>query len=229
MEYMRVFSSPTITKWFDKSPKLSQLLKCFDAQRNLDTKKSVTPVSVFHARNQKEELQNVAAIFQNNVRTVAKQFAICIRKSDCSEAGIEIDTTHGKTGIACVDARHADFKGTLENLIELARVLTQKICEGENRVRIFSQHAILGEIAVFSRTSNGIDEFAKKRCNQVLKKTTDLFKFPNDARNVVEILVKMDDKQDMTVTALRKLVKNIGHDSLIERLRYWLIDKLLSR
>ena len=229
MEYLRVYATASWSQWFDKKPKLSMLLKCFDLDRNQESTKQVAPVSVFRARNQDEELQAVAAFFQTAPGTVEKRYAICITEKDCGEAGIEIDFTHGQTGVHFVDARHADLKGTLDNFIQLANVITRRIWEGDNRYRIYSKHTILGEVAILSRLADGIDDGAIQGCNEVLAKSADLHRFP-DGRDVVKLIGKMDDKKkEVLITATRKLQINAGNRSLLHTLRDRFLKLLLRR
>ena len=226
MEYLRVFARRSFAeKWFGKEPKLSQLLECFDLKRNLAPNQPLSPVSVFRARNHREELQTVAALFQITPKGTEKRYAVCITKDDCDEAGVGVDPTRGQTGVSFVDFRHSDLTGKLENFIELTKVLTRRIWEGENRIHTYSAHAILGEIAVFSRLPDAIDDAAQDRCRQVLDKSPESFCFPPD-RDVVEISGKMDDRERIVVTAVRELRVAADADRLLGRLRQWLIQRL---
>lgn len=226
MEYLRVFATTSYFKWFENQPKLSKLLLCFDVNRNYDPALQVKPVSVFGACNRDEELQTVAALFQTApVSTVARRFAICITEKDCVEAGIEIDLTRGETGVHFVDTRHAELQGKLENFMRLANVVTQRIWEGESRFRIYSQHTILGEVAILSRQADGVDGDVIQRCKEVLDRLPNLHRFP-DGRDVVELIGEMEDKEKNPITATRKLRINPGHGSLLRSLRDRLYELL---
>jgi len=216
MEFLRVHAKASYSQWFGTKPELSKLLECFGVPRNHGSAKQVKPVSVFGARNQDEELQAVAAHFQYSPVTVEKRFTICVTKKDCDDAGIEIAFSRGNTGIDFVDARHADLKGNLENFIRLTNVVIRRIWEGENRFRIYAPHAILGELALLSRLSDGVDDLAIQRCIDVLGKTPDWYRIPA-GRDVVELIGKMDDKKkEVLITATRKLQINAGNRSLLQ-------------
>ena len=225
MEYLRIFASSRDC-WVDKKPSLSSLLRCFDLISGLAADRPVKkPPSVFHACDRREELQNVAAHFQMTSTTVEKRYAISIKRSDCEKAGVEIKSTRGKTGVSFVDARHSDLTGTPENFFKLMAVLAGRIWEGENRVRVFSAHAIFGQIAVFSQLPGEIDPGAKDRCRTILEKCPPWLSHEN-RDNVVEISGSIIHKpNDIKVHAMHDLRSNPPADSLFDRIRQWMSSR----
>ncbi len=220
MEYLRVFTTQSYaTEWFNKKPDLSTLLLCFDMARAHETNTPVSSVSVFRAYSHQEELQNVAALSQNSRAKAKKRFAICVTDADCAEAGVKIEQTPGNTGVSVADARHSDLNGDLGNFIKLTKVITRRIYEGENRFRTYSSHAILGEIAIFSRLEKEFDDDVRSRCKLVLEKSPGLWQFCDD-RDVVEIYGTLTDKKNagVSITATRPLRLATESDGLWHRL-----------
>jgi hypothetical protein len=112
-------------------------------------------------------------------------YAIRITDKDCETAGIFIEPSTGDTGVEFVDDRHVDLKGTPSAFTKLASVIVQRIWEGQQRTAIFAQFAVLGELAVFSK-SEKVDEGAKQRCKEVLFRYSGACSFL-DAENVLQI------------------------------------------
>jgi hypothetical protein len=195
MQFLRFFFSNThFSNWLDKSPKPSHCLLAFDVNPGVPAEKQPAAApSVFRAANDSEALENVAAFFQNNPRTVEKAYAIKIQLEDCKVAGIILQDSLGNTGVTRVDARHTDLLGTSGQFRKLVKHLIERIWEGEGRLCIFAAHALLGELAVLSRVTTGIDDAARVRCEQVLAKSPEMlvFRLPE----TVELIGKMKDAQ----------------------------------
>lgn len=202
--FLRIFSRPNrYDAWVSASPQLSFLLDCFGIDR---IAQSVKPVSVFRATNPIEELQNVAAYLQTNQGSVEKTFALRISDEDCQCAGIKVDSeARGETGLHLIDARHANLTGTPEAFIQLSVRIVGKIWEGEDRLRVFPSHQIIGEMAVLARLEeNAIDPHARSRCHRVLEREADRFAYSGDG--CVQITGRLNDnKGEFPVCAVRQL------------------------
>jgi hypothetical protein len=201
--YLRICGRPTrLESWSNKRPKLSDLLECFGVPRQASSVKK--PPSAFWASCSSEELENVAAFFQTSPSSPDKCFGIRFTAEDCAHAGVELDPgNRGTTGVPFVDGRHVDLRGTPDQFMTLVTRIVSKIWEGQDRVRVFPAHQILGEIAVLARLSgDDIEPEARSRCEQVLAKTPDWIAYSQDC---VTIRGKLDDKCEFPVTGVRRL------------------------
>jgi len=203
MFYLRKIPRRSAEAWLNKQPILSYLLESFDIGGNHPAGKPVRPVSVFFARNAEEEAQNVAAMVQRgNGTTPEKEFVLRISEEDCKRAGVTMRRSNGDCGVAVVDGRHCDLDGTREVFTELCRVVVGRLWSGEDRCRTFTAKTVLGQVAVLSRLSEGIEKEAVERCNTMLLANAEDHRFQGDA---VE-LPGRDEKSPTTYLGVCPLV-----------------------
>ena len=218
MDYLRVFKTPSwFTAWSSTSPDLKRLLHCFEVQRLQGQSGEQSTLSVFRAQTDAERLQNVAALFQNDPGTADKTFGIRLSSADCAEAGIRIEASDAATGVRFVDKRHADLVGTASEFESLAGIVIRKIWEGEQRLKVFSAHSILGEVAVLSHYIDHLDDGAKERCSRVLKKNEEKVRIQASVH--VELCGKLTDKSgDVAITAKRVLSPKPPSPSIVRQI-----------
>jgi len=202
MDYMRFFSKGSDSnEWHVKNPSIDRLRQIFiKANQN-----SANDVSVFGTLDYRHELQNVAANYQVSPKTPEKTYAVLMTERDCSNSGVKIVKSSGNTGCGCVDIRHAELVGTKDNFSKLVLRIVQRIWAGENRVRLYTAHAIIGELAVMSRLEKGIEENAIANCVLCLSKSEQNFEFPNGS-SVVRMVASPNGKADDPIESQRSLV-----------------------
>lgn len=198
MFYVREFSSKTwLGHWLSKTPELKALLKSF----GIGLTGNVEPPSVFRCEGQSSELETVAALCQRS-RTSERTHLIRVALDDINSVGIRVDTSEsGRTGIRTVDVRHANLHGSREQFQALVERVLTKIWEGDNRLNVFSELAILGELARLSKLSDGIDEGARERCMRLLERRSDNHRFESD--NAVSIISHFAEDASQIVEARR--------------------------
>lgn len=168
MDYLRVFKTPSFSNWCGCKTNLSSLLKTFAVSRR---DRGRLTCSVFGYNNRAEELENVAALFQTKPNSVDRRFGIWLTNQDCEEAAIALMRTEGQTGVRSVDQRHFELGGTADNFVDLTMSLVRRIWQGEDRVRAYAALTILGELAMFSRTNEGIHDVVKRNCIDIFERS----------------------------------------------------------
>jgi hypothetical protein len=211
MHYVRVFPQQSdFQNWSVDNPKLPRLLKCFEIERNAPNPK---PPSIFAAHDSREELEAVAALFQNDPGTPEKRFAVRITQADCDTAGVTINTMPGNTGIIFVDRRHSDLCGSPTQYRNLIRTIVEAIWRGEDRLRVFTPQQILGQIAIFSKIGQPfVEPEAQKRCEDMLKGGTGSFSCTIHDGSII-LDGKFDDKEDIRIRSQRPITIPTGSES----------------
>jgi hypothetical protein len=210
MRFLRVFAQQgLVSNWLELEPPLAKVLKCFDVNRMASR---IAPVSVYVVRNELEEVQTVAALFQVAPGTPEKRFGILIDEADCATAGIDIDAgVKGETGIHAVDARHVDLIGTQDQFGRLVAQIVARMWAGEQRLRSYPAQQIAGQLAVFSRLSpEHILEDARQNCLSSLRRVA--WVHPSGSGRTLAIRGTLGDKDRHEVVAPRssKPTRGIG-------------------
>ncbi len=203
MRYIRMISTQAdFNTWHIKAPEMSRLLRCFDMKQEGAGTESV---SVYKVESESDELECVSAVFQGSRGSPAKLFGVLLSQDDCESSGIKIDAlAGGRTGIGRIDQRHSNLTGGREDFRKLLVKILQRIWEGEQRLRLFPENQIIGQIAVFSRLSlKDIEEDSRKCCEAVLSKASCHRFLENESRVLIEGNVV--DRTAISVLASRDL------------------------
>ncbi len=198
--------SDKFPKWTDKSPELTQLLKCFEIIRDAPAGKVLT-TSLYLTEAAEDELAIVAALHQRSEHSVDKRYAVRVEQGECEQSGLQVQPhIENKTGIRDVDRKHVNVSGTLDQFIRLMVRIVSEIWKGQDRLRIFTEHQILGQLAVFvKQSSERVEPEAQQRCLHCLSKSPDRFQFCDDV-GIVRILGTLNDKtQSVDVVAERPI------------------------
>jgi hypothetical protein len=201
MRLLRVFDRQSqFTEWQNPEPELSKLFLGFSIDPKLP---KFDPPSVFHVKNELDELECVAGFFQKSGGSPEKLFGVLLTERDCQIAGIGISAEKEGTGIKQVDARHANLIGDREQFRTLIAGIVGRIWEGEQRLRLFPANQITGQIAVFSKLPGShICEDSRQACERVLSKTS-CHQF-HEKESRVEIVGRLKDKAECRVCAWRR-------------------------
>ncbi len=201
MFYVRAFcDSGCFGNWVSEKPTLKKLLQSFEIKPVGDFDRP----SVFAADNRATELEAVAALRQKD-RRIAKTFCLRITPDDLAVAGIAPDSSvRGQTGVRSVDERHCNLIGTRENFVRLVEVLLTRIWEAEDRLIVYADLTILGEVARLSKLKDGIDEHARVRCIDVLSTKKDFHEFTS--QDEVTVMSKLDGLNPNMIRAVRRFV-----------------------
>jgi hypothetical protein len=201
MLYIRMVSiQKDFNSWHVKNPEMSRLLRCFDLKPEGT---GIESVSVYKAESESDELESVSAVFQGSRGSPEKLYGILLTEKDCGSSGIKIDgAARGSTGIRRIDRMHANLTGTRDDFKKLMVQILQRIWEGEQRLRLFPENQIIGQIAVFSKLLEGdIEEDTRGSCEVVLRKASCHRFLEEESR--VEIEGKVEDRQGIRVLASR--------------------------
>jgi hypothetical protein len=177
---------------FEVAP-ITEFAEVFGSGQGYNPGRVIDDVSVFGALNHRHELQNVAAHFQMSPGSVEKRYAVIITKQDCLKAGIEFSPSPGNTGCICVDNRHANLVGKLDNFVALVQHIVRRIWAGENRVHFYAAHALAGELGVFSCLQRGVTDGVITNCKASLDRSKDYHEFPAGGE-VVNVVGSLEDK-----------------------------------
>src|SRR5207253_1051817 len=145
------------------------LLGCFRVKRlGADPK----PVSVYQINNDLDDVEAAAATALITGGSIEKRFGLVVTEEDCRAAGITIDAKEpGTTGVYAVDGRHRDLTGKTEEFAKLMVLIVKAMWEGEQRVRLYPAHQLIGQIAVLSKPLNAnIDPSTRQDCVDALGK-----------------------------------------------------------
>jgi hypothetical protein len=212
MRFLRGFSQQgLVSNWLEQEPPLAKLLKCFDINRAASR---FDPVSVYIVRDEHEEMETGAALFQTTPGTPEKRFGILIDEQDCNAAGVEIDpAVRGETGVHTVDVRHADLSGTQEQFARLVVRILARMWQGEQRLRSYPAQQIASQLAVFSRLPpKRIHEAARANCLASLNRVSWCQVSPGGL--IVEVRGKLSDKEVHEIAAARSLISGRGISSV---------------
>ncbi len=174
MRFLRVYAQQGLHScWLEQQPPLARLLKCFDVKR--DAIRPPEPASVYRVNDAIEELEVVAALTQTAPSRPEKRFGVLVSQQDCQAAGIRIDRREpGQTGVADVDARHANLIGEREQFFQLIVGIVAGLWIGEHRLRVYPTQAILGQLTVFSLQSDAaIHPDTRANCERMLSFTAE--------------------------------------------------------
>jgi hypothetical protein len=212
MRFVRVFAQQgLVSNWLEKKPPLSKLLRCFDIDRR---KPDPEPVSVYEGRDELEELEAVAAVFQTSPTEPEKRFGLLIDADDCRASGLTIDRgEQGRTGISRVDRRHVNLVGSQEQFAAVIVHILQAMWEGQQRLRSFPAQEIAGQLAVFSKLPPGqIHEDSRASCVSALNLAA--WHTFIEASESVEIRGKLDDNVPRDVVAVRSYRRKSWFDRI---------------
>ena len=187
------------SEWSIETPPLSKLLQCFEIKSNANPSK-VQTASVFSADTLLDELAIVAALLQRNESRAEKRFGVRLLREDCECAGVHVqECVENKIGIRVVDTKHLNLTGTLPQFTKLVTRIVQKTWEGDDRLRVFPPHQILGQLAVFAKFANdAIEPEARQRCQNCLNKSLDCFN--DESVGIVQLIGRFDDNQKIIAT-----------------------------
>jgi hypothetical protein len=206
MLFLRVFAATP--EWPNVKPKLSKLLNCLEIREDTDI---IQTVSVFSVTDALEELAVASALIQCDQSKPEKRHGIRIHPRDCSALGIDVDPSEkGETGVATVDGRHVNLRGTSKQFIDLITLTMVRVWKGEDCMRTFPGHAIAGQLAVFQGCSKLVDEAARERCKISLSKVQHYI--GQDSNNdAVHIVGHFEHKTDIPIRCVRSISEYIAN------------------